>query len=130
MQVLFESSEEAPGAAGLSVLKGHVVRLDPGIDPVTSRPYALPHIGWNDVEPAAGVTGAPALAAPAVHPHFYFAHTYAVEPENTSVISGTTTYGASRFTSAIAQGAIVGVQFHPEKSQREGLALLAHFFRP
>ena len=135
MQVLFESSEEAPGAAGLSVLKGHVVRLQPGIDPVTSRSYPLPHIGWNEVESAAGAAGvagapgAPALAAPAVHPHFYFAHTYAVEPENKSVISGTTTYGASRFTSAIAQGAIVGVQFHPEKSQREGLALLTNFFR-
>jgi len=122
MQVLFESSDEAPGAAGLAVLRGHVKRLEPGIDPATSRTYALPHIGWNAVE----LPGAPATSAP---PYFYFAHTFAAEPSDPSVISGTTQYGAQRFTSAIAHGAVMGVQFHPEKSQREGLALLARFFR-
>jgi glutamine amidotransferase len=122
MQVLFESSEEAPGAAGLAVLRGHVKRLAPGIDPTTARTYALPHIGWNAVE----APGADAGSAP--H-YFYFAHSFASEPADPSVISGTTQYGAQRFASAIAHGAVMGVQFHPEKSQREGLALLARFFR-
>jgi len=122
MQVLFESSDEAPGAAGLAILRGHVKRLDPGIDPATSRTYALPHIGWNAVEPS----GAEATAPP--H-YFYFAHSFAAEPSDPSVISGTTQYGGQRFTSAITHGAVMGVQFHPEKSQREGLALLARFFR-
>ena len=62
--------------------------------------------------------------------YFYFAHTYAAEPADASVVDGVTEYGAERFASAIRQGAIMGVQFHPEKSQREGLALLAGFFRP
>lgn len=120
LQVLFDSSDEAPGAAGLGVLRGHVKRLEPGIDPLTSRTYALPHIGWNSVE-------RPDEAAAR---YFYFAHTYAAEPADASVIAGSTEYGAARFASAIRQGAITGVQFHPEKSQREGLALLARFFRP
>ena len=122
MQVLFESSDEAPGATGLAVLRGHVKRLDPGIDPVTSRTFALPHIGWNCVEPSR-----PAPRAEA--PYFYFAHSFAAEPSDESVVSGTTQYGAQRFTSAIRHGAVMGVQFHPEKSQREGLSLLTGFFR-
>jgi glutamine amidotransferase len=122
MQVLFESSDEAPGATGLAVLRGHVKRLDPGTDPATSRTYALPHIGWNAVEPARSEPGAPA-------PYFYFAHSFAAEPSDDAVVSGTTQYGSERFTSAITHGAVMGVQFHPEKSQREGLALLARFFR-
>ena len=120
MQVLFASSDEAPGAAGLGVLDGHVQRLAAGIDPLTSRPHALPHIGWNSVEgPLAGERA----------PYFYFAHTYAVAPDDPGVVAGTTRYGEASFTSAVASGAIRGVQFHPEKSQREGLALLTSFFR-
>jgi imidazole glycerol phosphate synthase glutamine amidotransferase subunit len=119
LQVLFESSDEAPGAVGLGILRGHVKRLAPGIDPATSRTYALPHIGWNAVTTGSG--GAERF--------FYFAHTFAAEPADASVISGTTEYGAARFASAIRHGAVTGVQFHPEKSQREGLALLGAFFR-
>jgi glutamine amidotransferase len=123
MQVLFESSDEAPGASGLAVLRGHVKRLDPGIDPATSRPYALPHIGWNAVATPSEPESSERTR------HFYFAHTYAAEPADASVIYGTTEYGQARFTSAIRHGAVLGVQFHPEKSQREGLGLLAGFFR-
>jgi len=121
MQILFESSDEAPGAVGLGILRGHVTRLAPGIDPVTDRPYALPHIGWNAVEGAAAREGGP--------PYFYFAHSYAAVPEDPAITTGTTTYGEAHFASAIARGTAVGVQFHPEKSQREGLALLTRFFR-
>ena len=126
LQVLFESSDEAPGAAGLGVLRGHVKRLEPGIDPATSRTYALPHIGWNSVVKVGH--GAVASGA-AIARYFYFAHTFAAEPADASVIDGITEYGAARFASAIRHGAVMGVQFHPEKSQREGLALLTEFFR-
>ncbi len=120
MQVLFSSSEEAPGEPGLGLLEGHVRRLAAGVDPVTERSHALPHIGWNAVEGT--LTDGRA-------PYFYFAHSYAAAPDDPSIVSGTTTYGDARFTSAIASGSMRGVQFHPEKSQREGLALLASFFR-
>lgn len=116
MQVLFEASEEAPGATGLGVLRGEVKRLRPGIDPETSRDYALPHIGWNAVE-GGGASR-----------YFYFAHSFAAEPLDASVIAGTTQYGEARFASMVAEGAVLGVQFHPEKSQHEGLDLLARFF--
>jgi imidazole glycerol phosphate synthase glutamine amidotransferase subunit len=122
LQVLFESSDEAPGAAGLGILRGHVKRLAPGIDPATSRTYALPHIGWNSVTTAITASRGPER-------FFYFAHTFAAEPADASVIEGTTEYGDARFASAIRHGAVTGVQFHPEKSQREGLALLGAFFR-
>ena len=123
MQVLFESSDEAPGAIGLGILRGHVKRLAPGIDPVTARSYALPHIGWNAVEGAVFAAGAGGA------PYFYFAHSYAAVPEDPAITTGTTTYGDEHFASAIARGTALGVQFHPEKSQREGLALLTRFFR-
>ncbi|MDB4937665.1 MAG: Imidazole glycerol phosphate synthase amidotransferase subunit [Labilithrix sp.] len=123
MQVLFESSDEAPGALGLGVLGGHVKRLEPGIDPATSRPYALPHIGWNSVT----MTNEASLPDAPLR-HFYFAHSFAPVPADATVIAGTTEYGAERFTSAVARGAIMGVQFHPEKSQREGIELLTRFF--
>jgi len=110
LQVLFESSEEAPGARGLGVLRGHVRRLRPGAG------MPLPHIGWNAVT----------LRGEAPR-HFYFAHSYVAEPSDARVVLATTDYGET-FASAVADGAIAGVQFHPEKSQRDGLALLARFF--
>jgi glutamine amidotransferase len=128
LQVLFDSSDEAPGAAGLGVLRGHVKRLEPGTDLATARAYPLPHIGWNAV--ARPAEAHDAAEPPEAARYFYFAHTYAAEPADLSVVAGITEYGAARFASAITQGAIMGVQFHPEKSQREGLALLTRFFRP
>lgn len=119
MQILFETSEEAPGALGLGLMAGQVKRVAPGIDPITDRPHSLPHIGWNSVESVAATEGSA--------PYFYFAHSFAVVPVDPALVSGTTTYGDARFASAIARGAVLGVQFHPEKSQREGLALLARF---
>lgn len=118
MQVLFESSEEAPGARGLGILGGHVKKLAPGVDPTTQAPFALPHIGWNAV-----VTPHDEKSAPPRF--FYFAHSFAVVPSEPSVATGVTEYGAARFVSSVAKDRISGVQFHPEKSQREGLALLA-----
>jgi glutamine amidotransferase len=112
MQVLFESSEEAPGARGLGVFRGHVRRLAPGPNP-------LPHIGWNAVERSGG--------GPA--PFFYFAHSYAVVPDDAGIVTGTTEFGTARFVSSIAKDRVTGVQFHPEKSQREGLALLESILR-
>lgn len=128
LQVLFESSDEAPGAAGLGVLRGHVKRLEPGTDPATARSFALPHIGWNAVARPGEVGAVGAVASTEAARYFYFAHTYAAEPADVAVVEGITEYGAARFASAIRRGAILGVQFHPEKSQREGLALLAGFF--
>jgi glutamine amidotransferase len=122
MQVLFGSSEEAPGCGGLAVLEGDVVRLSdhaPG-----GERLKIPHVGWNtvDVGPAA------ARVLPSLPTYFYFVHSYAVRPRNPALVAATTDYG-SAFASAIAKDNVLAVQFHPEKSQAAGLALLARFVR-
>ena len=121
LQVLFEGSEEAEGVRGLGVFRGRVRKLSPGIEAATGRPFPLPHIGWNTVTP----TGAGLL--PERDAFFYFAHSFAAVPEDPAVVLGTCAYG-ERFVAAVAKDNVVGVQFHPEKSQREGLHLLARFF--
>jgi glutamine amidotransferase len=124
LQVLFESSEEAPGAAGLGVLKGKVVKLADGTDPVTGASLKIPHTGWNVAAPTANR----GLLDPAAT-HFYFVHSFAVAPEDAGVVAATTEYG-SPFVSAIAYENVFACQFHPEKSQGAGLALLQRFLTP
>jgi glutamine amidotransferase len=123
LQVLFGSSEEAPGCAGLGVLEGEVVRLRGGVDAVTGQPLKIPHIGWNVAEVASGPGEQSLLTEPG---HFYFVHSFVVAPRDPRIVAATTEYG-QKFASAIAYGNVFASQFHPEKSQRAGLALLERF---
>jgi glutamine amidotransferase len=122
LQVLFRTSDEAPGCEGLGILEGHVARINPGVDPTTGARFKIPHMGWNTVEP----TDNPGLLTAGPPSHFYFVHSYVVEPKDPRHIAATTEYG-SRFVSAVAFDNVFACQFHPEKSQRAGLALLARF---
>lgn len=112
MQLLFESSEEAPGAKGLGILKGKCARFEPAPD------RKVPHMGWNTTR--------------ATHPfvedgaYYYFVHSFHCVPEDRSVVAAETEYGGT-FCSAVAQGNLYAVQFHPEKSQRRGETLLRKF---
>lgn len=110
MQLLFDDSDEGPGR-GLGVIPGHVERI---------RSPRIPHIGWNTVDPVVGS----ALASSRVDVA-YFAHSYVCRPRNEQVVTAWTTEGGDRFPSAVRAGSATGVQFHPEKSSREGVALLA-----
>jgi glutamine amidotransferase len=128
LQILFEESDEAPGARGLAVLRGRVKRLVPGADPSLGRPRPLPHVGWNRAELVAAARAAPpsdVLVAPA---HYYFAHSYVVVPDDPEIVLTTTSYGDASFASAVRHANVVGVQFHPEKSQTAGLSVLERFF--
>jgi glutamine amidotransferase len=122
LQVLFGSSEEARGARGLGIFPGEVVRLRDGIDEATSAPLKIPHIGWNVAEPTR-----PHPMLPTAE-HFYFVHSYAVAPAEPSLALAHTQYGHP-FVSAVAKDNVVAVQFHPEKSQHEGIRLLERFVR-
>jgi imidazole glycerol-phosphate synthase subunit HisH len=122
-QVLFGSSEEASGCRGLGVLAGEVVRLRDGMDPATGGRLKIPHAGWNEVTPEAGHPG---LLSPGKQ-HFSFMHSFVAIPHDPGVIAGTTEYGSERFVSAVARGNLFACQFHPEKSQRAGIALLERF---
>jgi len=122
LQVLFGSSEEAPGCRGLGVLEGRVVRMAGGVDATTGMPLKIPHVGWNTAEPV-GRRG----LMPAGQPqHFYFVHSFVVAPRDPDVIAATTDYG-ERFVSAVSFESVFACQFHPEKSQRAGLAMLERF---
>ncbi len=77
LQILFASSEEAPGVAGLGFLPGRVVRLKGGIDPSTDAPLKIPHIGWNTADPRPGHEG---LLPAGLARHFYFVHSFVVVP--------------------------------------------------
>jgi imidazole glycerol-phosphate synthase subunit HisH len=110
LQLLFERSAE-DGAAGLGWLRGTV-------RPLPDAPR-LPHVGWNLVEPVARHPLFPGRTQEA----FYFVHSYAPAPEHAGIVLAETAHGG-RFVSAIACGPLVGVQFHPEKSGRDGLRFL------
>lgn len=110
MQLLFDDSDEGPGR-GLGVIPGHVERI---------RSPRIPHIGWNSVDAVAGTT----LAANSLDVA-YFAHSYVCRPRDERVVTAWTTEGDDRFPAAVRAGSATGVQFHPEKSSREGVTLLA-----
>jgi imidazole glycerol-phosphate synthase subunit HisH len=115
MQMLFEGSDESPGVAGLGVVAGRVTRL-----PGTVR---LPQMGWNTLEIRTGCRLAAGLGT---DPWLYFVHTYAPDPGDEAVVAAWCDYGR-RFAAAIEDGPLWATQFHPEKSSRAGLRLLANF---
>ena len=114
MQLLFEASAEHEGAAGLGLLPGEVTALEAP---------KLPHIGWNRValERPSGLTEGLGEAAA-----FYHVHSFVCRPREDGDVIGRGEYG-ERFASIVERGNVAGVQFHPEKSSRDGLALLANF---
>ncbi len=114
MQLLFEGSAEHEGAAGLGLLPGEVTALEAP---------KLPHIGWNRValeRPSALTQGLGEAAA------FYHVHSFAAVAADEGDVLGRGEYGEA-FPSIVERGNVFGVQFHPEKSSRDGLALLANF---
>jgi glutamine amidotransferase len=123
LQMLFETSEEGP-TAGLSVLPGRVVRFrDAAMTLPSGERLKVPHMGWSRVRQ---VRPHPLWAGIADGSRFYFAHSFHPVPADPAVVAGTTDYPAP-FTCAIARANIFATQFHPEKSHRAGLQLLANF---
>ncbi len=121
LQALFETSEEAPGAVGLGVLRGRVVRLSSG------EGFKIPHMGWNEVEI---LRGAGALAAfEGEAPSLYFVHSYHAVPDDPAIVAAVTQHGPHRVTAAVQRENVLATQFHPEKSQAAGLRLLAAFLK-
>lgn len=115
MQVLFESSEEAPGIAGMAVLKGTVPRFTGSIK--------IPHMGWNSIKIEKETE---ILKGIENNEYFYFVHSYYCLPEDRKIVATTTPYG-KEFASSVKKDNIFACQFHPEKSQKAGLKLLQNF---
>ena len=126
MQLLFEASEERPGTDGrphdgLGLLPGRVVRFAPGLAADGQR-LKVPHMGWNQLR--------------TVHPHpildgadgdwVYFVHSYHAAPSADGDRLASVAYGGD-VPAVVGRDNVVGVQFHPEKSARAGLAMLRRF---
>lgn len=126
LQALFDESEEAPGARGLGVLAGRVVRLPGGAVDASGAHVKVPHMGWNQLEMARPGAG-PLAVYDAAPPHVYFVHSYHAAPADPSVVAAVAWHGPHRVTAAVQRGPVTATQFHPEKSQGAGLALLAAF---
>jgi imidazole glycerol-phosphate synthase subunit HisH len=114
MQILFEEGDEDGTQAGLGLLPGRVTKLPAGVQ--------TPHIGWQKLELT---SPSPLLKRP---PWTYFAHSYRCEapPEVTHAVAD---HGGVRIAAIVGRGKLFGVQFHPEKSARDGQDLLARFLR-
>ena len=116
-QLLFESSEESPGVAGLGIFQGQVRKFPNGT-------VKVPQIGWNSVRWTEQARSLYADLPP--DPYFYFVHSYYPQPQDESIVAGYTEYG-HRFAAAVATKNLLATQFHPEKSQESGLLLLRKF---
>ena len=117
LQLLFEYSEEGGRHEGLGILPGKVVRFE------LDAPFKVPHMGWNQAQirrPAPILDGIPEGT------HFYFVHSYFVVPEDEQVVSVETDYGAP-FCAMVSRENLFATQFHPEKSQTDGLRILKNF---
>ena len=116
MQLLFDSSTELGGAAGVGLVTGVV-------EPLRAPGLKVPQIGWNAVqwreEKQLGKGLGPSTP-------MYHVHSYAARPADDDLVAGTATYG-EQFVTAIEKDNLFGVQFHPEKSSRDGLQLLSNF---
>jgi glutamine amidotransferase len=117
MQLLATRGLEFGETPGLGWIAGDVKRLKPD-----HAAIKVPHMGWNDIRPEKPS----ALLGETAAPQYYFTHSFAFYPEDEANVTASVENG-ERFTAAVERGNVAGVQFHPEKSQAEGLALIARF---
>jgi glutamine amidotransferase len=118
MQLLARKSEEYGTHAGLGLLAADVIRLA-----ATEPGFRVPNIGWCDVEPTR-----PSKLFPRDGGCFYHVHSFHVMPDNAAAVAATIAFSGTNVVVAIECGNLYGVQFHPEKSQDDGLEVLANFF--
>ena len=122
LQALYAHSEEDGGTDGLGILSGSVRRFEDHLEDA-GRKIKIPHMGWSSVHQA---IDHPIWNGIPQDTRFYFVHSYCAHADDRAQIAGTATYG-TRFVCAAAKENLFAVQFHPEKSRRQGLRLLANF---
>ena len=118
-QILFEGSDEAPGIAGLGIVKGRCVRF------ANAPGRKIPQMGWNGAKPAQ--QDSPFWKSLGAEPYFYFVHSYYPVPEDDTWVASETDYDGEKFAATVEKGKVLACQFHPEKSQDAGLAIIANF---
>ena len=118
MQILFDSSVEHGYHRGLGFVEGDVLFLGE-----SAHDLSIPHVGWNDLSVR---TGSKLLKGLSDEKSFYFVHSYYCHVPDKSIVTGTVEYGVA-FAAVVESGNIFGCQFHPEKSQKNGLTVLRNF---
>lgn len=117
LQLLFERSDETPGAEGLGILKGEILRIPP------QEGLKIPHMGWNSLE----ITpGAKLFKGIDNHSYVYFVHSYYLKASDENIVAASTEYSA-HIHASVECGNIFACQFHPEKSSEVGLKILENF---
>lgn len=117
LQLLFKESDETPGAEGLDILPGKILKI-PAKDG-----FKIPHMGWNslDVKPGAklfrGLEG---------NPYVYFVHSYYLKAADENIVAASTEY-TTHIHASVESGNVFACQFHPEKSSEVGLKILKNF---
>ena len=117
LQLLFDKSDETPGAEGLGILKGEILRIPP------KEGLKIPHMGWNNIkvkEDSRLFKGLPE------NPYVYFVHSYYLQADDEDIVAATTEYGV-KIHAAVEKDNIFACQFHPEKSSKYGLKILENF---
>ena len=117
LQLLFESSEETPGVAGLGILKGKIVRIPEGPG------LKIPHMGWNSLNVREGASLFKGLEK---EPYVYFVHSYYLQAKDPKIVAAIAEYGVTIHASVEKEN-VFACQFHPEKSSKTGLAILKNF---
>lgn len=117
LQLLFERSDECPGAEGLGILKGEILRIPacPGLK--------IPHMGWNSIQikPSARL-----FKGVEEELYVYFVHSYYLKAADRDVVAATTEY-STLIDASVESGNVFACQFHPEKSSKVGLQILKNF---
>ena len=117
LQLLFEKSDETPGADGLGILKGEILRIPP------QEGLKIPHMGWNslNIKPQARL-----FDGIANNSYVYFVHSYYLKAEDENIVAASTEY-STHIHASVVSGNIFACQFHPEKSSDVGLRILKNF---
>ena len=116
LQLLFSESEEGRRVKGLGIIEGPVKRF--------SHKLKVPHMGWNTLK--AQKKNCPLFQGVSKDAYFYFVHSYYGVPDDRSWTLASTDYGV-KFCSAVWKGQVYATQFHPEKSQTQGLRMISNF---
>jgi glutamine amidotransferase len=117
LQLLYESSEESPGVAGLGLLKGTIRRIP------DCEGLKIPHMGWNSLEVKPGAT---LFQGVEDNPYVYFVHSYYLKADREEEVAATTNY-STLIHASVEKDNIFACQFHPEKSSSVGLQILKNF---
>ncbi|MCU6746235.1 MULTISPECIES: imidazole glycerol phosphate synthase subunit HisH [Lachnospiraceae] len=117
LQVLFESSEEAPGVPGLGILKGNILRIP------KEEGLKIPHMGWNSL---CLKNEGRLFRGIEADPYVYFVHSYYLKAADEKIVKASAKYGVS-IDASVEQGNVFACQFHPEKSSEMGLKILKNF---